>query len=64
MREVLEGLCEYASTGSKVVSVPKGLTLWGMRITSKMGLSPLGAYHSMMYGQSFFFDIKKEITGF
>lgn len=62
MREVLDYLCEYASTGSKVVSVPKGLTLLGMRITSKMGLSPLGAYHSMMYGESFFFDIKKEIT--
>ena len=59
MREVLEDLCEYAGTGSKVVSVPMGLAVAGMNITSKLGLSPLGPYHSLMYGRSMYFDISK-----
>jgi nucleoside-diphosphate-sugar epimerase len=59
MREVLESLCEHAGTGSKVVSVPMGLATLGMNITSKLGLSPLGPYHSLMYGRSMYFDINK-----
>lgn len=59
MREVLEELCEYAKTGSKVVSVPMGLAIFGMNITSRLGLSPLGPYHSLMYGKSMYFDISK-----
>ena len=27
-----------------------------MNITSAVGLSPLGAYHSLMYGRSMYFD--------
>lgn len=59
MREVLESLCEHAGTGSKVVSVPMGLAIFGMKVTSKLGLSPLGPYHSLMYGRSMYFDINK-----
>jgi nucleoside-diphosphate-sugar epimerase len=59
MREVLEDLCVYANTGSKVVSLPMGPIVLGMEITSKLGLSPLGAYHSLMYGRSMYFDISK-----
>ncbi|MDC0238540.1 NAD-dependent epimerase/dehydratase family protein [Gammaproteobacteria bacterium] len=51
MREVLENLCRHAGTGSKVVSVPVKLTTMAMEITSRLGLSPLGPYHSMMYGR-------------
>jgi hypothetical protein len=28
-----------------------------MKATSKLGLSPLGDYHSLMYGREMFFDI-------
>lgn len=59
MREVLSNLCEYAKTGSKVRSVPKAPAIIGMNLTSKIGLSPLGAYHAMMYGSSMYFDISK-----
>ena len=59
MREVLEALCEHAKTGSKVVSVPMGLAILGMNITSRLGLSTLGPYHSLMYGRSMYFDISK-----
>jgi hypothetical protein len=31
----------------------------GMKITSAIGLSPLGAYHALMYGRSMYFDIGK-----
>ena len=28
----------------------------GMKLTSSLGLSPLGAYHSLMYGEDMYFD--------
>lgn len=59
MREVLERLCAHARTGSKVKSLPMTPAVWGMKITSALGLSPLGAYHSLMYGRSMYFDISK-----
>ena len=55
MREVLEDLTQYAGTGSKVKSVPAWLAETGMNITSSLGLSPLGPYHSLMYGKSMYF---------
>ena len=30
-----------------------------MRITSALGLSPLGPYHALMYGRSMYFDTSK-----
>jgi dTDP-D-glucose 4,6-dehydratase len=30
-----------------------------MKITSILGLSPLGPYHSLMYGKSLYFDITR-----
>lgn len=62
MREALEQLCARAGTGSKVKSVPMGLAVAGMKITSVLGLSPLGPYHSLMYGRSLYFDITKAKT--
>jgi hypothetical protein len=31
----------------------------GMNVFSKLGLIPLGPYHSLMYGRSLYFDINK-----
>ena len=59
MRDVLEGLCRHAGTGSKVKSVPMGPAVLGMKLTSVLGLSPLGAYHALRYGRSMYFDIAK-----
>tara|TARA_B100000945_G_scaffold295979_1_gene273915 strand:- start:1736 stop:2764 length:1029 start_codon:yes stop_codon:yes gene_type:complete len=64
MKEVLENLCEFAGTGSRVKNVPMGPAVTCMKVTSKIGLLPLGAYHSLMYGRSMYFDnskIKKEL---
>jgi nucleoside-diphosphate-sugar epimerase len=59
MREVLEQLCAHAGTGSRVKSVPMAPAVALMNLTSALGLSPLGPYHSLMYGRSLYFDIRK-----
>jgi hypothetical protein len=59
MRETLEGLVRHAATGSRVVSVPMAPAVAMMNLTSRAGLSPLGAYHSLMYGRSMYFDIER-----
>jgi len=59
MREVLENLCRLAGTGSKVRSLPMGPMVAAMEISSRIGISPLGPYHSMMYGRSMYFNISK-----
>lgn len=59
MREALERLCTHARTGSKVRSVPMLPAVWAMKISSVLGISPLGPYHSLMYGRSMYFDISK-----
>ncbi len=59
MRDALEKLCAHAKTGSKVRSVPMSPAVAFMKATSALGLSPLGAYHAMMYGRSLYFDISK-----
>lgn len=62
MRAALEHLCAHAGTGSRVRSVPMRAAVAGMRATSALGVSPLGAYHSLMYGRSMYFDITKART--
>lgn len=59
MRAALENLCAHAKTGSRVRSVPMKPAVAMMNFTSALGLSPLGAYHAMMYGRSLYFDITK-----
>jgi nucleoside-diphosphate-sugar epimerase len=59
MREVLENLCCHAKTGSRVKSVPIMPAVAAMKATSILGFSPLGAYHSLMYGRSMYFDITR-----
>ena len=59
MRETLEGLTTHAKTKSKVKSLPLKPLEIGMNIASTIGLSPLGKYHSLMYGRSLFFDNSK-----
>jgi nucleoside-diphosphate-sugar epimerase len=59
MREVLEYLCDFAGTGSRVCSLPMAPLVAGMHLCSRLGLSPLGPYHALMYGRSMYFDIAK-----
>jgi len=50
---------EHAGTGSRVKSVPMAPAVAAMRLTSALGLSPLGPYHALMYGRSMYFDTAK-----
>lgn len=59
MRETLEALCAHAGTGSKVVSVPSAPAVAMMKVTSRIGVSPLGAYHALMYGKAMYFDVSR-----
>jgi nucleoside-diphosphate-sugar epimerase len=59
MRQTLEALCAHAGTGSTVYSLPMGLAVAAMKLTSTLRLSPLGPYHSLMYGRSLYFDISR-----
>lgn len=59
MRAALENLCAHARTGSRVRGVPMLPATALMKVTSALGLSPLGAYHALMYGRSLYFDITK-----
>lgn len=59
MRETLQTLCEHAGTGSKVKSVPSAPAVLAMKVTSALNISPLGAYHSLMYGKDMYFDCSR-----
>lgn len=59
MRSMLEALCAHAGTGAKVRSVPMKPAVWGMKVTSRLGISPLSEYHWLMYGKSMYFDNSK-----
>lgn len=59
MRETLESLIAHAKSPSRVVALPDALFVPCMRAASKLGLSPLGAYHALMYKESFYFDLTR-----
>jgi nucleoside-diphosphate-sugar epimerase len=65
MRELLEGLVGHAGTKSRVRSLPSRVTVAAMDLTSRLGVSPLGAYHALMYGRAMYFDVThaKETLG-
>lgn len=65
MREAIEGVINASGSKSKVRALPFRPAVLLMELTSKLGLSPLGPYHSLMYGRSMYFDIsrpKKELA--
>jgi nucleoside-diphosphate-sugar epimerase len=57
MRDVLHALVRHAGTGSPVRSLPMRPMERAMEVASRLGLSPLGAYHSLMYGREMYFDL-------
>ena len=59
MKETLNHLIVNSGSTSKIKSVNSKLIIPLMKMTSLLRLSPLGTYHSMMYGKSMYFDINK-----
>ncbi len=60
MRESLEALIAYAGSSSKIISLPSKIIKPMMDIASFLRLSPLGSYHSNMYGKSIYFETERE----
>ncbi len=58
MRETLEALVKHARSKSRVRSLPHGPTVLAMRISSALRISPLAAYHHLVYGKDVYFDIE------
>jgi nucleoside-diphosphate-sugar epimerase len=56
MRETLEALVVHSGTGSRVRSLPRGPAVLAMKLSTALKLSPLGAYHWLVYGQEVYFD--------
>ncbi len=56
LKDDLEFLCAHASTGSRVKSLPVGLTINTLRTLDVLGLSPLGPWHYLTYHKPFYFD--------
>jgi hypothetical protein len=51
------------ASGGHFHRVTKGTFSWSSdKVTSALGVSPLGAYHALMYGRSLYFDITKAQT--
>ncbi|WEX91695.1 NAD-dependent epimerase/dehydratase family protein (plasmid) [Sinorhizobium garamanticum] len=59
MRELLQVVIDNAGTGSRIKSIPMAPTALAANMASALGLSPLGPYHSLMYGRAIYFDISK-----
>jgi len=63
-KEVYEYVIKQAGTKSRVARLPRGLTLFAMRLAHKLKLSPLGPYQYKMIAEDFVFEtskIKKEL---
>lgn len=58
MRSLLEALVRHAGTGSPIRSLPLAPAEAALRLTSALGVSPLGPYHALMYGRSLYFDVE------
>jgi nucleoside-diphosphate-sugar epimerase len=56
LKEDLEFLCAHAGTGSRVKSLPVGLTIRTLQTLDVLGLSPLGPWHYLTYHKPFYFD--------
>ena len=59
MSEALQFLINKAEKKSKIKSIKSKNIIPFMHLSSKLGISPLGPYHAMMYGKSMYFDISK-----
>lgn len=56
LRSVYEHLVREADTGARVASLPRGPTLFAMRLAHRLRISPLGPYHYRMIASNFVFD--------
>ena len=56
MKEAIQFLINNSNSRSQIKSISSKYAEIAMNITSKIGFSPLGNYHALMYGKDFYFD--------
>lgn len=59
LRELYQGVIDFAKSKSKIVSLPKAPALMLFSILDKLNISPLGIYQYTMIGRSLYLDTKK-----
>ncbi len=59
MKKTLSTLIKHSKKNSKITSLPSRIVVPLMNLASYLRLSPLGSYHSAMYGKSLYFDTSK-----
>lgn len=59
LRELFQAVIDAAGSASQVRSLPRTASLATMRIAHRLGISPLGPYHSSMIAEDFLFDTTK-----
>ncbi|MBB5058559.1 nucleoside-diphosphate-sugar epimerase [Granulicella aggregans] len=52
---VYQSVIEAAGTKARVAKLPKGPTIFAMKLAHKLGVSPLGPYHYRMIAEDFIF---------
>jgi nucleoside-diphosphate-sugar epimerase len=62
LKNDLQGLIDYANTGSKIVSINPAIAMNLLKILDKFNLSPLADWHYLSYHKDFYFDINKAKT--
>lgn len=61
MRETIDRLCAYAGTGARTIGVSVGAATTTMRWSARLGLTPFGPYHWLMYSKEMWFDLTPAI---
>lgn len=56
LREIYSHVIRESGSSSEVASLPRGLSLLGMKAAYRFGVSPLGPYHYKMIAEDFEFD--------
>lgn len=56
LREVYQSVIDAAGTGSRLASLPAAPALATLSVLHRLGLSPLGPYHSRLINGTFMFD--------
>ncbi|MHC4959769.1 MAG: NAD-dependent epimerase/dehydratase family protein [Planctomycetota bacterium] len=59
LADCYQHVIEEAGTGARVAKLPKGLTIFGMKLAHWLRISPLGPYHYRMIASNFVFDTSK-----
>lgn len=59
LKEIYQKVIDYAHSKSKIISLPKGLTLTCLYVLDKLNVSPFGIYQYTMIGRSLYADTTK-----